>query len=121
MTKSGAISWFRIQEMFRFESFFMYGMIGSAVFFGVLFVQLIKRFKVKDIDGNPIIFQDKAPTYKRYLIGGILFGLGWSLAGACPGPLYVLLGAGFPAMLWVIVSAILGTFVYGLLRDRLPH
>ncbi len=121
MVKSEAVSWYRIQEMFRFESFHMYGIIGVAVAFGLLFISLIKRYNIKSSNGEPIQFNDKAKTYKRYLIGGAIFGLGWSLVGACPGPLYILAGGGYVSILVIIVGAILGTFTYGLLRDKLPH
>ena len=121
MTKSEAVSWFRIQEMFRFESFHMYGIIGSAVVFGVVFVALLKRFDVHAPDGGPLRLQPKAHTYRRYLYGGILFGLGWAMTGACPGPLFVLVGHGVWSILLVIASAVLGTYAYGAVRARLPH
>lgn len=121
MTKSEAISWFRIQEMFRFESFHMYGIIGTTVILGTLMVFLIKRFNFKTIDGTPITFAPKKQGIARYLIGGILFGLGWTMTGACPGPMFVLIGHGVWSILIVIFSAMMGTFVYGLLRNRLPH
>ena len=121
MYKSEAASWFRIYEMFRFESFHMYGIIGTALFFGIIFTQLIKRKKIKSIDGNPILIPDKEKSIYRYLFGGTIFGLGWALAGACPGPMFTLVGAGFLPILIVIVSAIVGTFIYGLLKDKLPH
>lgn len=121
MTKSEVISWFRIQEMFRFQSFHMYGIIGSAVAIGILANFLIKKYHLKSIYGQPIVFNDKKRSIPRYLIGGIMFGLGWAMTGACPGPLYVLIGHGFGVILIVLASALLGTYVYGLLRDRLPH
>jgi len=121
MYKSEAASWFRIYEMFRFESFHMYGIIGTALFFGIIFTQLIKRKKIKSIDGNPILIPDKEKSIYRHLFGGIIFGLGWALAGACPGPMFTLVGAGFLPILIVIVSAVVGTFIYGLLKDKLPH
>ncbi|WP_336070347.1 DUF6691 family protein [Mesoflavibacter sp. CH_XMU1404-2] len=121
MYKSEAASWFRIYEMFRFESFHMYGIIGTALFFGIIFTQLIKRKKIKSIDGNPILIPDKEKSIYRYLFGGTIFGLGWALAGACPGPMFTLVGAGFLPILIVIVSAVVGTFIYGLLKDKLPH
>ena len=119
--KSEAASWFRIYEMFQFGAFHMYGIIGSAVGLGIIIVQSIKRFKIKAVDGQPIEIPPKNKGYKRYIIGGLIFGLGWALAGACPGPMYVLAGAGYLSMLVVILAAIVGTFIYGLLRDRLPH
>lgn len=121
MSKSEAISWFRIQEMFRFQSFHMYGIIGSALFFGVGLVQMIKKFKLTDINNRPIIFHDKSQSVPRYLIGGTIFGLGWALTGACPGPMFVLLGHGFTTILVIIFGAVLGTLAYGVLRSYLPH
>ncbi|PSL28297.1 DUF6691 family protein [Chitinophaga ginsengisoli] len=121
MSKSEAVSWYRIQEMFRFQSFHMYGLIGSAVAIGILITLLIKRYQLKDIKGATITFSDKAWGWKRYLTGGIIFGLGWALTGACPGPIFVLLGQGFPVMLLVIAGALLGTYTYGVIKDRLPH
>jgi len=121
MTKSEAISWYRIQEMFRFHAFHMYGIIGSALMVGVLMVQFIKRKHLKTIEGQSIKFQKKQFSIWRYLLGGSIFGLGWALTGACPGPMYTLLGNGFTVFIVVIASALLGTFVYGMMRDRLPH
>ena len=121
MFKSEAASWFRIYEMFKFEAFHMYGIIGVAVITGVIGTFLIKRFKVRSFYGEPIKFYPKEKKVKRYLFGGILFGLGWALAGACPGPMFTLVGAGFAPILVVIASALLGTFVYGLLKNKLPH
>ncbi len=121
MLKSEAASWFRIYEMFQFKSFHMYGIIGSSLVFGVIMVQLIKRLNVKTIDGNPIRFIDKDRSVARYLIGGIIFGLGWALAGACPGPMFTLVGAGFLPIVIVIIGALLGTWFYGLLKNKLPH
>lgn len=120
-TKAEIISWFRIYEMFRFDSFHMYGVIGSAVAVGMLGTILIKRNRVKDVDGQTIKFPDKANNFKAALIGGSIFGLGWALTGACPGPMYTLVGAGFYVYLIIIIGALLGTFVYGLLRSKLPH
>lgn len=121
MTKSEAVSWYRIQEMFRFQAFFMYGIIGSAVLPGIIIVALIKRFKLKNISGEPIQFTPKDLHWKKYLFGGAIFGLGWALTGACPGPVFVLLGCGYGVMLLVIAGALVGTFTYGLFRDRLPQ
>lgn len=121
LTKSQVVSWFRIYEMFRFESFHMYGIIGSAVILGVIIVQLIKRSEMKDIENKSINLPPKDRSFIRYIGGGILFGLGWALVGACPGPLFALLGAGYWMILVVIASAIFGTFIYGILRNYLPH
>ncbi len=121
MTKSEAISWFRIQEMFRFQSIHMYGIIGTALAVGLVVTHAIKRFQLKTIDGDAIEIRDKNKSYFRYILGGTLFGLGWALSGACPGPMYTLLGNGFSIFVVVIVSAILGTFTYGVLRKYLPH
>lgn len=121
MAKSEAISWYRIQEMFRFQAFHMYGIIGTAVVLGIIGVALIKKFKVRDISGNPIQFYPKNKSIPRYLIGGIIFGLGWALSGACPGPMVVNIGYGFISLGVVFLFAILGTYLYGLLRDKLPH
>lgn len=119
--KSEAASWFRIYEMFKFEAFHMYGIIGTAVFLGVLIVWAIKKFRIKSFYGHPIVFTPKDKSIPRYAIGGIIFGLGWALAGACPGPMFTLTGAGYLPVLVVIAGAILGTWIYGLLRDKLPH
>lgn len=121
MTKSEAISWFRIQEMFRFESFHMYGIMGTAVAVGVLGLWLMRKMQVKDVNGELVVIPSKEMGIVRYLAGGTLFGLGWAMTGACPGPLYVLLGHGYGAILVVILSAILGTFTYGIFRSKLPH
>ena len=121
MTKSEAISWYRIQEMFRFQSFHMYGIIGSALIVGVIIVQLIKRYKLESLEGAQIQFSEKNMSVARYLYGGIIFGLGWALSGACPGPMFTLLGNGYSVFLVVIGSAILGTYTYGLFREKLPH
>lgn len=121
MYKSQVVSWYRIHEMFRFESFHMYGIIGSAVGLGVIIIQLIKRFKMKSIDGQTIEIADKEKGITRYLLGGTIFGLGWALSGACPGPMYVLVGTGAFSILIVVASAIIGTFVYGLVMRKLPH
>lgn len=121
MTKSEAVSWFRIYEMFRFESFHMYGIIGTAVVVGAIVVALIKKFQLKQVEGEVIKFNPKAMSVPRYLIGGIIFGLGWSMTGACPGPMFTLLGHGIFSILIVILSAVFGTFVYGLVKDKLPH
>lgn len=121
MYKSEAASWFRIYEMFQFKAFHMYGIIGTALALGVIMVQSMKRFKMKSFFGDQIKFIPKQKGIARYLIGGSIFGLGWALAGACPGPMFTLVGAGFWSILIVIAAAMFGTFVYGKLRDRLPH
>src|SRR5690554_5555696 len=121
MYKSEAASWFRIYEMFNFQSFHMFGLMGTALATGVILVQIIKRKKVKDIDNNVIVIPDKDKSITRYLVGGTIFGLGWALAGACPGPIFVLTGAGYLPMLVVLASALVGTWIYGLLKDKLPH
>jgi len=121
LIKSEAASWFRIYEMFQFGSFHMYGIIGSAVVLGVLSIQFLKKYNVKSFYGAPIHIVPKEKGIKRYMLGGIIFGFGWALAGACPGPMFVLLGAGYLPMVIVIASAILGTFLYGVLKNRLPH
>jgi len=121
MAKSEAFSWYRIQEMFRFQSFHMYGIIGTAVGLGLLGVAIIKKYNLRDIGGNPILFFPKEKSIWRYLIGGTIFGLGWALSGACPGPMVVNIGYGYYAMVIVFLFAILGTFLYGGIKDKLPH
>lgn len=121
MAKSEAISWYRIQEMFRFQSFHMYGIIGTAVFFGILWVYLIKKFKIRNDQQVPITFTAKTMDWKKYLIGGTIFGLGWALTGACPGPIFVNIGYGYGGMILVAIGAVLGTYLYGRLKNILPH
>lgn len=121
LSKSEVISWFRIQEMFRFQAFHMYGIIGSAVVLGVIIVQLIKKFHIKSTEGTEITIIPKDKSVARYLIGGAIFGMGWALTGSCPGPLYALVGYGHTVMIVGIIGAILGTMAYGALRDKLPH
>lgn len=121
MFKSEAASWFRIYEMFRFESFHMYGIIGSALLLGVIGVQLIKRRGARSFFGEPIKIASKERGFKNYLFGGIIFGLGWALAGSCPGPIYTLIGAGYVSIVVVLLGALIGAFLYGLLKKRLPH
>jgi uncharacterized protein len=120
LVKAEVISWFRIQEMFRLQSFHMYGVIGSAVVVGIISVWLIKKFKIKTLHGEPIIFHPRQFN-KGQIFGGILFGLGWSITGACPGPLFAQIGAGFTVVIVTLFSAIAGTWVYGLLREKLPQ
>lgn len=121
LVKSEAVSWYRIYEMFRFQSFHMYGIIGTAIACGVLFLQFSRRGFIKGIKGADIFVPKKDNGFIRYIIGGSIFGLGWALMGACPGPMYILLGTGVYSMLIVIASAVLGTFIYGILKDKLPH
>jgi uncharacterized membrane protein YedE/YeeE len=121
MTKSEAVSWYRIQEMFRFQSIFMYGIIGTAVISGIILIAVIKKFNLRDTDGMPIKFLEKDKRWKKYLIGGSIFGMGWALTGACPGPVFVLLGQGYTVMLIVVAGALAGTLLYGILRNRLPQ
>lgn len=121
MTKSEAVSWYRIQEMFRFQSIFMYGIMGTAVIPGIILVAIIKRYHLKDMEGQPIEFKNKDRRWKKYGIGGCIFGVGWALTGACPGPIFVLLGQGYTVMTIVILGALAGTITYGLLHNRLPH
>lgn len=122
LIKSEVVSWFRIQEMFRFDDIHMYGIIGLAIIVGIISVQIIKRFNVKDINGQPITISPKDPKQvTRYIVGGSMFGLGWALLGACPGPMFALLGSGLTIMLVPIAAALVGTYTYGLLRDKLPH
>ncbi|GAL79445.1 DUF6691 family protein [Algibacter lectus] len=121
LVKSEAVSWYRIYEMFRFQSFHMYGIIGTAVISGILFLQISKRGYIKSIKGADIFVPKKDNGITRYIVGGIIFGLGWALIGACPGPMYILLGTGVSSMLIVIAAAIVGTFIYGILKSKLPH
>jgi hypothetical protein len=121
MFKSEAASWFRIYEMFQFKSFHMYGIIGSALVLGIIIVQIIKRRELKHMGGSTIKFVPKEKSFSRYMFGGIIFGLGWALAGACPGPMFTLLGAGFFPILIVIGGAVAGTWAYGLVKNKLPH
>lgn len=121
MAKAEIISWYRIYEMFQFDAFHMYGVIGSAVILGAIMVYLMKRAKLKDIDGQPIKYSIKDVGLKSNIIGGTIFGLGWALVGACPGPMFVLLGYGFISILIVILGALLGTLTYGLVKKNLPH
>lgn len=119
--RSEISSWYRIQEMFRFGSFHMYGVIGSAVLTGMISLWLIRRLGLKDKQGRPLEVVGYGPGWRRYIYGGTLFGLGWGLVGACPGPIYALIGSGFLSVAVVLLGALLGTFTYGLLHRRLPH
>lgn len=121
LTKSEAVSWYRIYEMFQFQSFHMFGIIGVAVCTGIVGIQIIKKFKLKSISGNLIQIKDKEKGTFRYWIGGLLFGFGWALVGSCPGPIFILMGAGYISVFLVFFGALIGTFVYGLIKDYLPH
>ena len=121
LIKSEVVSWFRIQEMFHFQSIHMYGILGSAIAVGVISVLLIKGFRLKSFGGDKIDLTPKPFNKVGNITGGIIFGLGWALTGACPGPLYALFGAGYVSILLVIVSALAGVVAYGYLRPRLPH
>jgi uncharacterized membrane protein YedE/YeeE len=122
LVEAEVVSWFRIQEMFRFEAFHMYGIIGAAVVTAAMSLLVIKRLGLRSPDGQPLALEPKTVgSGVRYLAGGSMFGLGWALTGACPGPLVALVGAGVPVMLVTILSALVGTWTYGRLRPRLPH
>ncbi len=121
LTKAEAVSWFRIYEMFQFQSFHMYGIIMTAIATGIIGIQIIKRNKLKDIDGNPIYIQDKEKGNALYWIGGKLFGLGLAIVVACPGPIFILLGSVFLSVALILIGAVLGTFLYGVFKDKLPH
>ena len=120
LTKSEVISWFRIQEMFRFQAFHMYGVIGSAMVVGLISIQLIKRYRLKSMDGEPIVIADKKFNHGVW-IGGFIFGLGWALTGACPGPLFAQLGSGVGSAAVLILAALAGTWTYSALREKLPN
>ena len=118
--KAEIVSWFRIQEMFRLASFHMYGVIGTAVVVATISTLIIKKFKIKTLQGEDVVFAER-PFNKGNIIGGLLFGFGWALTGACPGPMYGLIGSGFPVFIVALASAVLGTYTYGVLRNKLPH
>ncbi|MBL7861348.1 MAG: YeeE/YedE family protein [Cyclobacteriaceae bacterium] len=118
--KAEIISWYRIQEMFRFHSFHMYGVIGTAVIVGAISVWAIKRFGIKTMQGETVVFHDKQFHWGN-VIGGVMFGLGWGITGACPGPLFAQIGSGFLVVIVTLLSAVAGTWVYGLLQKKLPH
>jgi len=120
-TKSEVVSWYRIYEMFKFKSFHMFGIIGSAIITGIIIVQVIKKRGIKSINGTSILFTPKQITWKRYLFGGTIFGLGWAMTGACPGPIFTLVGNGYLSFLVVVFSALIGTFLYGYFIKKLPH
>ena len=121
LTKAEAVSWYRIYEMFHFQSFHMFGIIGTALFTGIVGLQFIKKKKLKDFNGLPIKIIEKERGFWRYVIGGTIFGLGWALVGSCPGPIFILLGTGTYAIAVVLIGSLLGTYIYGLLKDRLPY
>ena len=121
LTKSEAISWYRIYEMFLFDSFHMYGIIFTAILTGCIGINFIKKREIKDYKGLPIAIIPKDKSYARYIIGGTLFGLGWALVGCCPGPIFILLGTGMVSILIILIGALLGTFIYGSIKDKLPH
>jgi hypothetical protein len=119
--KSEAVSWYRIFEMFQFQSFHMYGIICSAIACGIIIVQVIKRTRLKSLEGREITINPKDTRWQRYIVGGFIFGLGWALAGVCPGPMFILLGSGATVLIMFLLSAMTGTFLYGVLRKYLPH
>ena len=121
LSKAEVVSWYRIYEMFKFQSFHMYGVIGSAIVLGIILNLIIKKRKILTIEGREIVFMPKAKSIPRYLFGGIIFGLGWAMTGACPGPMFIVIGQGIWTMGIVLISAVFGTFVYGLIRHKLPH
>lgn len=122
LVKSEVVSWFRIQEMFRFDSIHMYGIIGLAILVGMISIKIIKKRNMKDVNGDPISIPPKDPSQvTRYIVGGSIFGLGWALLGACPGPMFALLGSGLTIIIIPILAALAGTYTYGLLREKLPH
>jgi uncharacterized membrane protein YedE/YeeE len=120
LVRSQVISWFRIQEMFRFQSFHMYGIIGSAILTGTLSIRIIKWLKLKTIKGEAITIPEKTFHWGN-VYGGLIFGLGWAITGACPGPLFAQLGSGYGIIAVTLLSAVAGTWLYGLLKDKLPH
>lgn len=120
LIKAEVISWFRIQEMFRLQSFHMYGIIGSAIIMGIISIQIIKKFNIKTIHGERIELPQKKFN-KGQIYGGLLFGFGWALTGACPGPMFAQIGTGVLVVIVALLSAIAGTWVYGLIKEKLPH
>lgn len=121
LSKTEVISWYRIYEMFKFESFHMYGVIGSAVILGIVAMYLMKKGIVKNYLGKQIEIEPKKKGFSRNIIGGIIFGLGWGLVGACPGPMFILLGHGVLAIVVVIIGGLLGALIYHALKSKLPH
>ena len=118
--KSEVVSWFRIQEMFRLDSFHMYGVIGTAVVVATISTFIIKKFNIKTLQGEDVVLAERT-FHKGNIIGGLLFGFGWALTGACPGPMYGLIGSGFPVFIVALASAVLGTYAYGVFKSKLPH
>ena len=121
LSKAEVISWYRIYEMFKFQSFHMYGVIGTAVVLGMIIMYFFKKGRIKTYLGNKIIVEPKQKGFARNILGGTIFGLGWALAGACPGPMFILLGRGAMAILIVIIGALLGAFFYHAVKSKLPH
>jgi uncharacterized protein len=121
LTKAEVVSWYRIQEMFRFQDFHMYGVIGGALAVAFVSVWAVQRYGLRSVGGDPIVIERKDPRWRRALFGGTLFGLGWALTGACPGPIAALVGAGMVGYVVVLVGALAGTMLYGRVRHRLPH
>ena len=120
LVKAEVLAWFRIQEMFRFQAFHMYGIIGSAIAVGLVSILLIKKLNIKTLSGQQVVIEPKEFT-KGNIIGGFIFGLGWAITGACPGPLYALVGSGYSIIIVTLISAVLGVFVYGLIKHKLPN
>jgi len=120
LIKAEVISWFRIQEMFRFQAFHMYGTIGAAICVGMISILIIKKYNIKTFSGEEIKIEPKEFSIGN-ILGGLMFGLGWAMTGACPGPIYALIGSGIPVYVVILLSAVLGTYAYGWLRDKLPH
>ncbi len=121
LSKAEIISWYRIYEMFKFQSFHMYGVIGSAVITGMILFYFFRKGSIKNYLGNKIEIEPKKKGFSRNIIGGIIFGLGWALAGACPGPMFILLGKGALAIVIVIIGALIGTFFYHGIKNKIPH
>lgn len=121
LTKSEAVSWYRIYEMFQFQSFHMYGIIIVAIIVGTIGIQIIKTLELKNAKGQVFNIADKEKGSFRYWIGGLFFGLGWALVGSCPGPIFILIGAGFLPIILVLFGALIGTFLYGIIKEKLPH
>ena len=121
LTKAEAVSWYRIYEMFMFQSFHMYGIIATAILVGVCGIKFIKSKEIQGFKGAEIDIQDKDFSISRYIIGGTMFGLGWGLVGCCPGPIFILIGNGVLSILVVLIGALFGTYLYGILKNKLPH